>query len=138
MQIKEIMTSNVEISSPGTTLAEAAREMKARDIGFLPVGYKDRLVGMVTDRDIVVRGLANGHDPQIATLQDIMTGQVLYLYDDQTIEEAAESFARNAVRRMAVVDRDKRLAGIVTLGDLAAHGMRAEAGDALEVISGAA
>ncbi|MEQ8348443.1 MAG: CBS domain-containing protein [Sneathiellaceae bacterium] len=138
MQIKELMTSQVELCSPGTTLLEAAREMKKRGIGFLPVGDDDRLAGTVTDRDIVIRGVAAGHEPRIATVADVMSKEVLYLFEDQSLEEAAESLARNAVRRMPVVDRDKRLTGVISLGDLAAQGLSAEVGDALVEISKAA
>ena len=138
MLIKEIMSPKVEFCTPGTTLVDAAREMRKREIGFLPVGDNDRLIGMVTDRDIVVRGLAAGHDPQIATLKEVMSPEVLYLFEDQTVEEAAESLARNAVRRMPVVDREKRLTGVIALGDLSRQGLKAEVADALEEIATAA
>jgi CBS domain-containing protein len=113
------MTPAVEVISPDATLQEAAARMKARDIGPLPVCDRDRLVGVVTDRDITVRATAEGADPTAIRVQDIMTPEVLYCFEDQLVEEAARLMQDYQVRRLLVLDNDQRLVGIVSLGDLA-------------------
>jgi CBS domain-containing protein len=119
MQLKEIMTRKVEVVHPDAALEEAAQKMKRLDIGPLPVCDGERLVGMLTDRDITVRATAEGRDPKSTRVRDVMTEEVFYCFDDQSIEEAAEIMERAQIRRLPIVDRDKRLVGIVSLGDLA-------------------
>jgi CBS domain-containing protein len=119
MQVREVMTPEVEVISPETTLAEAAQKMKSLDVGPLPVGERDRLVGMVTDRDITVRATAAGRDPNTTKVREVMTEQVFYCFEDESIEQAAEIMERAQIRRLMVLNRDKRLVGIVSLGDLA-------------------
>lgn len=120
MQIKDIMTSDVECISPNASIAEAAQRMKSLDVGSIPVcGEQDRLVGMVTDRDIAIRCVADGNDPNFTTVQDVMTPEILFCRDDQEASEAAEMMEGQKVRRLVVINRDKRLAGIVSIGDLA-------------------
>jgi CBS domain-containing protein len=135
MQIKDVMTSEVDIVSPSTSILEAARKMRDDDVGVLPVGEGDQLVGMITDRDIVVRGMAEGRDPGSAAVKDVMTDQVLYCFDDQSADEVAANMGENQIRRLPVVNRDKRLVGIVSLGDLSTHGATGAAEEALEQIS---
>ena len=118
-QIKDVMSSTAQFITPETTLQEAAQIMAEQDLGFLPVGENDRLVGMVTDRDITVRATALGRQPNEAVARDVMTPKTYYCYDDQTTEEVCENLAEIQVRRLPVVNRDKRLVGIVSLGDLA-------------------
>jgi len=122
MQIKEIMTCDPEHISPDTSLAKAAQMMRDHGYGFIPVDYHDKLIGMVTDRDMVIRGVANGGDPQRMTVADVMTKKVLYCYEDQNINEVAENMRQQQVHRLIVLNRDKRLVGIVSLGDLSVKG----------------
>lgn len=122
MQIRDIMTKDVELVNPSTTLKEAARKMRDADTGFLPVGENDRLVGTVTDRDITVRCVAEGADPNSAAVRDAMTDDLVFVFDDQDSSEAAQLMSERAVRRLPVLNRDKRLVGIVSIGDVAAKG----------------
>lgn len=119
MLIKECMTKNVELTDPGTSIAVAAQKMRDGDFGMLPVGQNDRLVGMITDRDIAVRGVAEGKNPEQTKIEDIMSKKVLYCFEDQSIEEAAENMGQNQVRRLPVLNRGKRLVGILSLSDVA-------------------
>ena len=118
MQIKDIMSRDVILASPRQTIREVAQVMADRDIGYLPVGDQDRIVGMVTDRDIVVRGLAAGKGPD-AKLGDIMTEDVKYCFEDEDVDHVVKNMGDNQVRRLPVMNRQKRLVGIVTLADAA-------------------
>jgi CBS domain-containing protein len=118
MKISDIMTRDVHLASPSQKLREAAAEMEKNDIGVLPVGDNDRLVGMITDRDIAVRGISHGLGPD-APVRDVMSTQVRYCFDDEDIEDLAQNMADEQIRRLPVLNRDKRLVGIVSLGDLA-------------------
>jgi len=137
MQVKDVMTRGAECVKPSNSLQEAAQRMKALDVGPLPVcGDNDRLVGMITDRDITIRAVAEGCDPGKTTVKDVMTPDVVYCYEDQDVKEAARQMKDNQVRRLIVLNRDKRLVGIVSLGDLAVEtGDRHLVGDALETVS---
>src|SRR3954468_16285117 len=120
MQVKEVMTRGAECTRPSATLQEAARKMRDLDVGPLPVcGDNDRLVGMLTDRDITVRAVAEGQDPKTARVEDVMTPDVTYCFEDQDVAEAARLMEEKQIRRLVVLNRDKRLVGIVSLGDLA-------------------
>ncbi len=121
MKIRDIMTKDVELVSPDTALIEAARRMREADTGFLPVGENDRLVGTVTDRDITVRCVAEGADPNTAKVRDAMTDELVYAFDDMDATEVAQIMNDHAVRRLPVLNRDKRLVGVVSLGDIAAE-----------------
>ena len=124
MQISEVMTPNAECVSPDSTLHKAAERMKALDVGSLPVSEGGRLVGMLTDRDITVRSVADGQDPRKQQVREIMTPEVTSCFVDQEVTEVAKLMQDKQIRRLPVLDRDQRLAGIVSLGDLAV-----EAGD---------
>ena len=117
-QIKDCMTQNCEWVAPTATLQEAAQTMQEQNLGFLPVGENDRLIGMVTDRDIVTRAVAQNWETN-TQVRDVMTQKTYYCYDDQTAEEICQNMAELQIRRMPVVNRDKRLVGAVSLGDLA-------------------
>ncbi len=119
MFVRDCMTKNVKLTSPTTTATEAARIMRDGDFGMLPVGDGDRLVGMITDRDIAIRGVAEGKDPNTATVRDIMSTKVLYCYDDDDTTAVAKNMGENRVRRLPVLNREKRLVGIISLGDIA-------------------
>jgi CBS domain-containing protein len=119
MKINEVMTSDVEIASPEDTLQTAAKLMGELDVGVLPIGENDRLVGMVTDRDIAIRGVGGGSDIASMKLRDVMTKDVRYCFEDEDTGAVAAKMSEWQVRRLPVLNRDKRLVGIVSLGDLA-------------------
>ena len=120
MQVKDVMTKRAECVKPSSSLQEAAQKMKNLDVGPLPVcGDNDRLVGMITDRDITVRAVAEGCDIRTTTVKEVMTPDILYCFEDQDVQEAARQMRDNQVRRLVVLNGDKRLVGIVSLGDLA-------------------
>ena len=134
MQVREIMTREVSIISPDETLQIAALRMAKLDVGVLPVGEGDRLVGMITDRDIVVRGMAEGKG-LAAKVRDAMTPKIKYCYADQEVDEIADIMADFQIRRMPVLDRDKRLVGILSLCDIATSDEVEPAAEALCGIS---
>jgi CBS domain-containing protein len=134
MKISEIMTRDVRVASPSQSIREAAQMMAALDAGALPVGADDRLVGMITDRDIAIRGVAQGRAPD-TPIRDVMTGDVKYCYDDEDVEHVARNMADIQVRRLPVVNRDKRLVGIVAIADLAANEDAEVVGEAVAGIS---
>jgi CBS domain-containing protein len=107
MRVSEIMTRDVHLASPNDTITAVARQMAENDIGFMPVGDDDRLIGMITDRDIVVRGVADGMDPQ-ARVADIMTTDVKYCFDDDEVDDVARNMGDIQVRRLPVVNHDKQ------------------------------
>jgi CBS domain-containing protein len=119
MQIRDIMTQPVELAAPEDSIREAARKMTALDCGILPVGENNRLIGMLSDRDIVTRAVAEGYDPDECYVREIMSADVMYCYDDETADDLARNMAGLQVKRLPVLNRDKRLVGIVSLGDLA-------------------
>jgi CBS domain-containing protein len=120
MQLKDIMTPNPECVTPATTLQEAARGMRDLDVGPLPVcGDGDRLAGMITDRDITVRAVAEGKDPKTTTVREAMTKNIVFGFEDQDIGDAGRVMEQKKIRRLVVLNRDKRMVGIVSLGDLA-------------------
>lgn len=133
MKINECMTRDVRVISPDDTIERAAQIMGQIDAGVLPVGEGDRLVGMITDRDIAIRGVAEGCTPD-AKVRDVMSQEVLYCFDDEDTDEVLDNMGEIQVRRMPVVDHDKRLVGIVSIGDLAKL-ERGESGEALGEIT---
>ena len=136
MQVNEVMTRDAECTGPDATLKEAAERMKALDVGSLPVCDSDQLVGVLTDRDITIRSVAEGHDPRTDRVRDAMTPQVHYCFEDDDVTKAAKLMREKQVRRLPVLNKSKRLVGIVALGDLAVEaGTGQLAGQALEGIS---
>jgi len=124
MMLKEIMTSGVEVIRPNATLKEAARKMKDLDVGLIPVCDGDRLCGMLTDRDITVRSTAFGNDPAKTPVEGVMTQEVVYAFEDQDEGDAAKLMEERQIRRLIILNRNKRLVGIVSLGDLATRASR--------------
>lgn len=118
MKISACMSKDVKTVSPAQSIRDAARTMKEIDSGFLPVGENDRLIGVITDRDIAVRAIATGRGPD-TEIRDVMSEEVLYCFDDEEVEAVSANMAQQQVRRLPVVNRDKRLVGIVSLGDIA-------------------
>jgi len=136
MQVKEIMTHQVEVVHPEATLREAAQKMAALDVGPLPVCNGDELVGMLTDRDITVRATAEGRDPKTTRVYEVMTPEIIFTYEDEDVGLAAQLMTEHQIRRLVVLNRAKRLVGIVSLGDLAVHtGDVQQAGETLEGVS---
>ena len=134
MRVNEAMSQDVRIANPDETIRQAAQIMASLDAGALPVGDNDRLVGMITDRDIAIRGIAQGKGPD-AKVREVMTDDVKYCFDDQEVEEVTRNMADIQVRRLPVVNRGKRLVGILSLGDVAVNGGSGKAGEALSGIS---
>jgi CBS domain-containing protein len=119
VQIKDIMTRNVEIARRDTLLTDAAEMMRGHDIGMLPVCDGDTLVGVVTDRDITVRATANKLHPELVRCQDVMTPKVVFCFEDQDVDEAGTMMQDHKVRRLPVLNRQQRLVGIISIGDIA-------------------
>ena len=118
MQVKDVMASPVQLIDPGASLVAAARQMRGENVGGLPVGEGEELLGMITDRDIVVRCVADGGDCNNYFVRDAMSAELLVCFDDQPVEEAARLMEEHRVRRLPVLGQDHRLVGIVSLGDL--------------------
>src|SRR5438876_11040170 len=120
MQVKDVMTEGVECIRPTESIAKAAERMRDLNVGALPVcGANDRLVGIITDRDITIRGTADGSQPEATTVDEVMTPHIVYCFEDQAIGEAARLMKEKQIRRLVVLNREKRLVGIVSLGDVA-------------------
>ena len=118
MKIRDAMTRDVRMVRPDQTLRDAAQLMAKLDIGALPVEEEDRLVGMITDRDLAVRAVAEGLDGD-TPVREIMTSEVKYCFEDQTIDEVTRNMGEQRLRRLPVLSRNKRLVGILSLGDIA-------------------
>jgi CBS domain-containing protein len=134
MKVCDAMSRDVQIASPKQSIRDAARIMAKIDAGALPVGENDRLVGVITDRDIAIRAVAEGKAPT-TKIRDVMSQEVLYCFDDQDLEEVAQNMGEMKIRRLPVVNRDKRLVGIISLGDLARKEDAGTTGHAISEIS---
>jgi CBS domain-containing protein len=121
MNIKDIMSTHVEIVSPETLLNDVAKKMEASDCGSVLVAKNDRLLGVITDRDLALRCIAQSHHPAETTAEQVMTKQILYCYDTDSLESVALNMTQSKVRRLPVLNKEKKLVGIVSLGDLAVH-----------------
>ena len=136
MKLKDIMTKEVEVVHPDQSLKDAAQKMRVRDIGFLPVCDGDRVLGVVTDRDMILRGTAEGSDPDTKIGQQFVTTPAVYCYDDQDVEEAARLMEDHQIRRVIVLSReDDHLAGVVSLGDIATRGTDKTSAKVLQSVS---
>jgi CBS domain-containing protein len=136
MELRDIMTRNVEVVRGDASLKEAATKMKTIDVGFIPVCDGDRLKGILTDRDITIRATADGRDPTKTKVADVMSTAIAYCLEDQELDEAVSLMEARQIRRLPVLNLDKQLVGIVSLGDIAVHaGDRDMAGETLEEIS---
>lgn len=134
-KVKDVMTKNCQWIAPQTSCADAAKQMRDEDIGFLPVGENDKIAGIVTDRDITVRCTAEGKDPGQTQVKSIMTKKTFYCYDDQDLEEVCANLGDIQVRRLIVIDRNKRLVGALSIGDLAQGASKAKVGEAEQQIT---
>lgn len=135
MKISEIMTADARCVSPEASLVVAAGMMRDLNVGSLPVCDRDRVTGVITDRDIAIRGVAEGRDPEGSPVRAIMSSDVAYAFEDQDVEDAARIMEVKQIRRLPVLNREKRLVGIVSLGDLAVEAGMALSGEALKEIS---
>ncbi len=134
MQVREAMTRDVRIATPGQTIRDVAKMMAEIDAGILPVGENDRLVGMITDRDIAVRAVAAGKGPETLVRDVMSTEQIHYCFEDEDLDDVAKNMGDHKVRRLPVMDRNKRLVGIISLGDVAQSEQKA-AGKGLDEIA---
>jgi CBS domain-containing protein len=136
MKVKDVMTREVEKISADNFIKDAASMMRSMDVGALPVCEDDRLVGMITDRDIAVRAVADGLDPNQCTVRDAMSKEVCWCYEDDDVAKAAAIMEGHQVRRLPVFDRTNRATGIISLGDIATrHGNDRLSGEVLQQVS---
>ena len=133
--LKDLMSRDVQVISPEMTIGEAAKSMRDGNFGMMPVGENDRMIGAISDRDIAIRVIAEGKDGSMP-VREVMTSSIAWAYEDDTVEQGAKIMSEHQVRRLPVVDRNKRLVGIVALGDFAVDGAQIRpAADALKEIS---
>jgi CBS domain-containing protein len=136
MELREIMTRNVEVVSADASLQEAASKMKSLDVGLIPVCDGDRLQGILTDRDITIRATADGRHPTKTKVADVMSTDIAYCLENQEVGEAVSLMEARQIRRLPILNSDKHLVGIVSLGDLAVHGADREmVGETLQEVS---
>ena len=136
MQVKDVMTKGAEVVRPDATLQEAANKMRSLDIGPLPVCDGEKLVGVLTDRDITVRATAEGLDPKQTRVREVMSKELITCLEDQDVKEAAELMQSKQIRRVPILNKDKRLVGMLSLGDLAHRTQDSKlAGKTLEEVS---
>lgn len=135
MQIKEIMTPHVETVDAETSIGAAAKRMRDLDVGVLPVSSASGIVGVITDRDIVIRGVAEQADPTATPVSQLMTDEVLCLSQDDTVSDAKIAMEHRQIHRLLVTDEAEKVVGILSLGDLAVRGGKELAGDALQKVS---
>ncbi|MEQ9228543.1 MAG: CBS domain-containing protein [Parvibaculum sp.] len=135
MQIRNLMTDHAEWIEATTSIRDAARIMRDKGIGCLPVGENDRLVGMVTDRDICCRAVAESLDPSGTTVRSVMTEGITWCYEDETEEDAAKHMREHNIRHLPVLSRKKRIVGVLSLGDLAFRGSKATNGEVVRLAS---
>ncbi|MEH6665496.1 MAG: CBS domain-containing protein [Brevundimonas sp.] len=134
MKVRDIMSRDVQVARPGDSIRNVAGRMAAGDFGFMPVAEGDQLVGAVTDRDLVVRALAEGSGPE-TPVGEVMTRQVEWRRDDEDLKDMLKCMSDKQIRRLPILDRDNRLVGVVSLGDLSTRVKEKYAGEALEDIS---
>ncbi len=135
MNVRDVMTTDVTCISPDATLQEAAQKMRSLDVGSLPICDNDRLAGMITDRDITIRAIADGCDPTQTPVRQAMSKGVAYCFEDDDLQQVEQIMKDKQIRRLPVLNRSKRLVGIVSLGDLALTADEQECGEVLERIS---
>ena len=135
MKVKDVMTPNVERIPPDASLRDAARIMKECQVGALPVYEGDRLIGMVTDRDIALRGLADGHDVESLTARDVMSSPIVYCRTDEDIGDAIRIMEDKAIRRLPVIDGNKRMVGMLALGDIGDCAPRDMSAEVMQAVS---
>jgi CBS domain-containing protein len=135
MKVKQAMHKQAEWRDPATPLTELAKLMKSEDIGAIPIGENDKLVGMVTDRDIAVRAVANGGDLSKATARDVMSKRIIYCTEDQEIEDAVHLMEEKQIRRLPVINAEKRMVGMLSLGDVSHAAGQSLCGELVKAVS---
>lgn len=135
MKVREAMHKRAEWCEPSTPVRELAKMMKAQDIGALPIGENDKLIGMVTDRDIAIRAVANGQDLSKVTARDVMSKKIIYCMEDEDIEDAIHVMEEKKVRRMPVINAQKRMVGMLSLGDISHAAGQSLSGELLKAVS---
>ncbi len=135
MQVSEAMHNGVEWVAPDVPIAQLARTMKEKDIGAIPVGENDRLIGMVTDRDIAIRAFANGRDPTSLTARDVMSAGIVYCRTDEAVEDAVRIMEMKKIRRLPVINNDKRMVGMLSIGDISHASSQDIAGELMHSVA---
>jgi CBS domain-containing protein len=135
MKVKNAMHKNAEWVSPETPITQIAKQMKDLDIGSLPVGENDRLIGMVTDRDIACRGVANGKDVSKLTARDVMSKGIVYCTDTEDLDDAVRLMETKKIRRLPVINEQKRMVGMLSLGDVSHAASREMSGEVIAAVS---
>ncbi len=135
MKVKDAMHKGVQWVDPDTKVSELARTMREHDIGAVPVGENDRLIGMVTDRDIVCRGFANGKHVDVLTARDVMSKGIVFCRDDEELDDAMHIMEQNQIRRLPVINDKKRMVGMLSLGDISHSSARELSGEVLQAVS---
>ena len=135
MKVKELMHRGVEWVSPDTPITKLAKTMLEKDIGAIPVGENDRLVGMVTDRDITLRAVALGKDISKLKARDVMSKGIFWCRDSEDVEEAAHMMESKKVRRLPVIDENKRMVGIISIGDISQAASQRTAAELMKAVS---
>ncbi|MBV9492087.1 MAG: CBS domain-containing protein [Verrucomicrobia bacterium] len=135
MKLKDIMTTQVEVVRPDTSIVEAAGKMRSQDVGSLPVVEGQRLVGVITDRDITIRVTAEGRDPKSTTVRECLSPDPASAFEDQDVDDAVQLMQQKQIRRLPVLNRDQQLVGIVALADLAAEGSKKDVARTVREVS---
>ena len=135
MKVKELMHEGVTWVEPGTSVSTIAEKMRSEDIGAIPVGENDRLIGMVTDRDIAVRAFASTHDPVKLTARDVMSEGMIFCRDTEEVDDAVRIMEQKKVRRLPVIDENKRMIGMLSLGDVASGAPQSLSGEVMKAVS---
>lgn len=137
MKVFEVMHQGVNWVTPDASLAQVANIMKNDDVGAVPVGENDRLIGMVTDRDIALRAFADGRDPAPLTARDVLTKGIVYCHTDETVEDAIRLMETKQIRRLPVIDDKKRMVGMLSVGDISHHNGREYMGELMMAVTAA-
>lgn len=135
MKVRDAMHPGCEWVSPDTKVSEIARKMFQNDIGAMPVGENDKLIGMVTDRDICCKGVADGLDISEMTARDVMTSGIVWCHDDDDLEAAADMMESRQIRRLPVIDSNKRMIGMLSLGDISHAASQKTTADVAKAVS---
>lgn len=135
MKVKDAMHKGAEWVAPSTAVVELAKLMSKHDVGAIPIGENDKLVGMVTDRDIVCRGLANGKDISKLTAREVMSPNIVWCRDDEDLDDATRIMEAKKIRRLPVIDKNKRMVGMLSLGDISHAGKSKLSGEVLQAVS---
>ncbi|SON56345.1 Hypoxic response protein 1 [Hartmannibacter diazotrophicus] len=135
MKTENAMHKGTQWVTPETSIAIVASMMKKQDIGAVPVGENDRLIGMITDRDLALRALADGHDTSRLTARDVMTKGVIYCKTEESLEDAVHLMEEKKIRRMPVIDKDKRMVGMLSLSDVSHHAGRELTGELVHAVA---